>query len=48
MDNLIKFEKNSLISVISRIFFIASTITAYYDKSQMSHNKPKMPIPGQN
>jgi hypothetical protein len=47
MDNLIKFEKKTLFSVISQIILIA-----YYDKchtiekkSQMSQNEPKMPIP---
>jgi hypothetical protein len=52
MDSLIKFEKNTLISVVSRIIFINEKITAYYGKShtiekksQMSQNEPKMPIP---
>jgi hypothetical protein len=52
MDILIKFEKNTLISVVSRIIVITKKITAYYEKShtiekksQMSQNEPKMPIP---
>jgi hypothetical protein len=53
MDILIKFEKNTLISVLSRIIFITkksppSMKRAIEKKSQMSQNEPKMPIPDLN
>jgi hypothetical protein len=50
MDRLIKFEKNTITSVVSRFIFIAKksppTIKRAIPQKKNKLNEPKIPIPG--